>query len=203
MSSADQGGEFTSQPDTQLQKIGAQITYIFNRMKYSYRASNFQNELQKKTAGSFLLRFEPSYRYLQAPTGLVPESRDLATTYGDQAGLQSSKAPGLLTMPGYGINIAMANGKFFISPIVLVGPGVAYNTYIAEKGKLTAWNFEWSAFMVLNMGYNSPRTYANIRVAYEAYYISLKPSYITTTDLKISLTVGYRFNNLEKLIPTF
>lgn len=203
MISADEQGEFISQPDIELQRIGAQVTYIFNEKKYSYRAANFQNELQKKTAGSFLLRFEPSYRYLKAPTGLVPESRDVATTYGNQAGFQSSKAPGLLTMPGYGINVAMAKGKFFISPIVLAGPGFAYNTYVAEKGEFNAWNFEWSALMVFNMGYNTPRAYANMRVAYEAYYISLRPSYITTTDLKISLTVGYRFNNLEKLIPTF
>lgn len=203
MISADEKGEFTSQPDIELERIGVQVTYIFNEKKYSYRAANFQNELQRKTAGSFLVRIEPSYRYLQAPTGLVPESLDVATTYGDQAGLQSSKAPGLLALPGYGVNVALANGKFFVSPIVLVGPGVAYNTYIAEKGEFNAWNFEWSAMMVLNMGYNSPRAYANVRVAYDAYYISLKPSYITTTDLKISLTVGYRFNNLEKLIPTF
>jgi len=201
--STDEQGEFTSQPDIEMQRIGAQVTYIFNEKKYSYRAANFQNELQKKTAGSFLLRFEPSYRYLQAPTGLVPESRDLATTYGNQAGLQSSKAPGLLAMPGYGINVALADGKFFVSPILLAGPGFAYNSYLAEKGEFNAWNFEWSALMVLNMGYNSPRAYANMRVAYEAYYISLNPSYITTTDLKISLTVGYRFNNLEKLIPGF
>lgn len=203
MISADQGGEFTSQPDIQLQKIGAQVTYIFNKKKYSYRAANFQNEMQKKTAGSFLLRFEPSYRYLQAPTGLVPESRDLETTYGNQVGLQSSRAPGAFLKPGYGLNVAFADGKFFISPIVLVGPGFAYNTYIGEKGEFHLWNYEWSATSAINLGYNSARAYASVRIAYDIYYISLNPSYITTTDLKIGLTVGYRFNNLEKLIPTF
>lgn len=202
MLSADAAGEFTSQPDIELKKIGAQVTYIFNEKKYSYRAANYQTEQQQKMAGSFLLRAEPYYRNLKAPTGLVPDSRDLETTYGNQVGLQSAQAPGLLLMPGYGINIPVFHNFFYISPIIMAGPGLAYNTYVGEKGKFKEFNYEWSALLYLNLGYNGNKAYVNVRTAYEIYYVDLSPSYITTTDLRINLTVGYRFNNFETFIPT-
>ncbi len=202
MISKDENGEFESQPDVRLLKFAVQITYNFNEKKYSYRAANFQNELQKKTAGSFLIRLEPFYRYLEAPTKLVPQERDLISTYGNQAGLQYVGAPGLLLMPGYGINVALLQGKFFISPIVLIGPGLAVNTYRGEKGKNTSLNFEWSAAAAINVGYNGETMYGTLRAAYDTYYTSLNPSYLTTMNLKISLTVGYRFRDLEKIIPT-
>ncbi len=202
MLSADAAGEFTSQPDIELKKMGAQVTYIFNEKKYSYRAANYQTEQQQKIAGSFLLRAEPYYRNLKAPTGLVPENRDLEATYGNQVGLQSAQAPGLLLMPGYGINIPVFHNFFYVSPIIMAGPGVAYNTYVGEKGKFNEFNYEWSALMYLNVGYNGNKAYVNVRTSYEIYYVDLSPSYITTTDLRINLTVGYRFNNLETFIPT-
>ena len=202
MISSDAEKEFTSRPDVQLTRVAVQVTYNFNEKKYSYRAANFQNELQKKTAGSFLLRLEPSYRYLEAPTKLVPMNRDVATVYGDQTGLQYVGAPGLLMLPGYGLNIAMMEGKFFLSPIVLAGPGFAINTYKSDTGKKTSVNYEWSTVVAINAGYNGVKMYSTLRAAYETYYTSLNPSYLTTTSLKVSLTVGYRFCNLEKFIPT-
>ncbi len=202
MISADAAREFTSQPDIELKKMGAQITYIFNEKKYSYRAANYQTEQQQKIAGSFLLRAEPYYRNLKAPTGLVPKSRDLETTYGNQVGLQTAHGLGLLLMPGYGINIPVFHNFLYISPIIMAGPGVAYNTYIGEKGKFDEFNYEWSALAYLNIGYNGNKMYANMRTAYEIYYVDLSPSYLTTNDLRINLTVGYRFNNLENFIPT-
>lgn len=201
MLSADAAGTFTSQPDIELKKTGAQLTYIFNQKKYSYRAANYQTEQQQKMAGSFLLRIEPYYRNLKAPTGLVPEDKDLETTYGNQVGLQTVQAPGALLMPGYGINIPVIHNFFYISPILLAGPGVAYNNYVAEKGKFNEFNYEWSILAYLNFGYNGNKIYANVRTAYEIYYVDLSPSYITTTDLRINLTIGYRFNNLENFIP--
>jgi len=202
MISSDANGEFESRPDVKMIKVASQITYNFNERRYSYRAANFQNELQRKTAGSFLIRLEPFYRYLEAPTKLVPQSRDLVSTYGEQAGLQYVRAPGLLCMPGYGINVAMLQGKLFISPIVMIGPGFAVNNYRSDSGEKTSLNLEWSALSSISMGYNGTKMYATLRTAYDLYYTSLNPSYLTTTNLKISLTVGYRFRDLEKFIPT-
>ena len=51
------------------------------------------------------------------------------------------------------------------------------------------------------MGYNGPRWYAAFRSSFEYNYFLLDPSYFQTSDLKLGLTVGYRFNYFEKFLP--
>jgi hypothetical protein len=186
-----------SDPDVHLLKVGAQVTYYLNFRKYSYRAANFQNELQRKSAGSFLVRAEPFYRSLGMQNALIPDDR----LYGEQAGLEYVRTGGLMLMPGYGYNLAIGGGKFFVSPIVFLGPGVTFNGYKAVDDKHTFMNIEWAGSFALNVGYNGPKAYASLRTIYDVGYFKLDPSYFTSSDLKITLTVGWRFNHFENFIP--
>jgi len=201
MISVDPMDRFQSNADVHQYRISAQLTYIFNHQKYSYRAAMFQNELQRKTAGSFLLRLEPFYRGLGAGSGLVPPTYDKAATYGDLVGLEYLKAPGFLAMPGYGITITPFGDRFFISPMIFGGPGLAFNFYEGDFGEFTYTNIEWATMAALNMGYNGDRTYLNLNVTGDTNYTPLQPAYFTSSNLKISVTFGYRFIDLEKLIP--
>ncbi len=198
----DQGGDFISAPDVHLSRIGIQLSYYFNNKKYSWRAANFQNELQRRSAGSFLLRFEPFYRSIGMKSPIVPAGLDTREIYGDQVGLSYVRSPGLIIMGGYGHNFAMYGGRFFVSPIVFAGPGLACNIYKAETGTQTKLNAEWAGSFALNVGYNGAKAYATLRGVYEVGYFKLNPSYFTTSDLKIMLTIGLRFCHLEKFIPT-
>ena len=188
-----------SDPDVHIFKVGAQVTYYFNYSKYSYRSANFQNELQRKTAGSLLVRAEPFYRSLGMQNALIPDDRLL---YGEQAGLEYVRTGGLMLMPGYGYNLAIRCGKFFVSPIIFLGPGLTVNGYEAADDKHTFMNIEWAGSFALNAGYNGPKFYATFRTIYDVGYFNLDPSYFTTSDLKITLTVGWRFNHFETFIPT-
>ena len=116
------------------------MTYIFNYRKFSYRAAVNQNELQRKTAGSFLLRFEPFYRTLGTATRLVPASLDLLGIFGNQEGLEYVKAPGMLVMPGYGATIKSVDQKFYVSPFIFAGPGIAFNFYKGGLGEFAYTN---------------------------------------------------------------
>ena len=200
--STDGNSDFFTNPDVRLFKLGAQLTYNFNSSRYSYRASNFQNELQTKTASAFLFRFEPFYKKLQAPTGVVPSARDLPATYGTQTGFEQVDALGLLFMPGYGINVVVGKEEFFFSPLLLAGPGIAFNTLQVASGKNTSYNFEWTGTGILNTGYNGPRTYLTLRVAYDISYTRFNPVYYSSSNLRMTITAGYRFRNLERFIPT-
>jgi hypothetical protein len=186
-----------SGPDVHLFKVGAQLTYYFNYRKYSYRSANFQNELQRKSAGSLLVRAEPFYRSLGMQDALIPDDR----LYGEQAGLEYVRTGGLMVMPGYGYNLAIRGGKFFVSPIVFFGPGVTINGYKTPDDNHTFMNIEWSGSFALNVGYNGPKSYACLRTVYDVGYFKLDPSYFTSSDLKATFTVGWRFNQLENFIP--
>lgn len=198
---ADQASKFTSDPDVRLMRTGAQLTYYFNNKKYTYRAANFQNELQRRSAGSFMIRLEPFFRTVGTESPLVPAEFDIPSTYGEQVGLRYVNSPGLILMPGFGYNFAAYRGQLFVSPMVFLGPGFAVNVYRSESGKYTSLNAEWAGSASLSLGYNGKNTYVTLRGNYDAGYFVLNPSYFTTSDLKITLTAGLRFNHLEKFIP--
>lgn len=187
-----------SDPDVHLFKIGAQVTYYFNYNRYSYRSANFQNELQRKSAGSMLVRTEPFYRSLGMQDAIIPEDR----LYGTQAGLEYVRTGGLMLMPGYGYNLAVREGRFFVSPILFLGPGFTINGYKATDGKHSFLNVEWAGSFALNVGYNGAKAYATLRGSYDVAYFKLDPSYFTSSDVKVTLTVGWRFSHFENFIPT-
>jgi hypothetical protein len=198
---SDASGEFVSGPSVYMLNLGVQYTRYFNSKKFSFRAASFQNEVQLKTAGSFLLRVEPFFRRLGMGTQLVPTSLDLPASYGEQAGLKYVYAPGLVLQPGYGFNWTSANTRWFISPMIFAGGGVALNVYNGNSGEKTKMSVEWKGSAVLNLGYNGPRMYVSLRSSYELDYFSLNPSFFHTADLRLGVTVGYRFTAMEKFIP--
>ncbi len=202
MSGADD--EFQSIPSLHEVRMGLQMTYLFNNARYSYRAAMYQSEFQLKTAGSFLLRIEPFYRNLGGQRGsMIPAAYDLPELYGDQAGLEYIRAPGILFMPGYGINIVIPNTHYFISPMVFAGVGAAFNSYESKNGRGNYTNVEYAANFNLNAGYNGSRYYSKIQFNWAAGYSPLDPSYLTSNNLMISLWVGMRFKDVEKFIPRF
>jgi len=192
---------YVSQPDVHMLRLGVQAMYIFNARRYSFRSAYFQNELQRRTAGSFLLRAEPFYRSLGTDSRFVPEQHDLAQTYGQQAGLHYLQAPGLLIMPGYGINVVARGGAIFFSPFILAGPGVALNIYKSDSGRETSFNTEFAASAGVNAGYNGEKFYAKVRFTYDANYMPINPAFFSMRDLNLVLVVGYRFKNFENFIP--
>lgn len=188
--------EFESTPSIQEMKMGMQITYLFNNSKYSYRASMYQSEYQLKTAGSFLIRIDPFYRTLGTKNGsIIPAAYDLATRFGKQTGLEYIHSPGLLVLPGYGINIVVRDSRFFISPMVLAGLGFAQNMYETTMDKGSYTSLEYAAQVVLNAGYNNDRYYARIQFAWSSGYTSLDPTYLTNSNLMCVLTGGLRFRD--------
>jgi hypothetical protein len=194
--------EFQSTPSLHEVKMGLQVTHVFNHSRYSYRAAMYQSEFQVKTAGSFLFRVEPFYRNLGGQSGrVIPSAYDLPDLYGDVAGLEYIEAPGVLFMPGYGINIALSNTHLFISPMIFAGVGAAHNTYESKSGKSTYTNMEYAANFNLNAGYNGRRYYSKIQFYWAASYAPLNPSYFTSNNLTLVVTAGIRFRDVEKFIP--
>jgi hypothetical protein len=196
VSSSD--NEFETDPSLHEVRLGVQVIYILNSSHYSYRASMYQTEYQMKTAGSWMLRFEPFYRDLGTKAGsVIPAAYDLPPLFGTQTGLEYVKAPGFLFMPGYGINIAIARTRYFISPILFAGVGVAYNTYRAKNGKESFTNLEYAANFSLNAGYNGTRSYAKLQFNWSMGYATLDPAYLTSSNLTLVFTYGFRFMRLK------
>ena len=198
---ADPLKRFYSNPDVSMFKTGVQGTYIFNEDRYSLRAAFLQNEIQRKSAGSFLAKADLFYYNLKAPTGFVSSDKDLETVYGNQVGLRYLRGPGLLLMPGYGMNFVFFEGQVYIAPVLFAGGGLAYNFYAAESGSHNKTNLLLGASGQVNFGYNNPYLYLNFGISHETTHFSLNPSFVSETDFRFVMTLGFRFGNLEKVIP--
>src|SRR5688572_5691344 len=194
--------EYESEPSLHEFRIGLQATFIFNERKYSYRAALYQSEKQMMTAGSFLLRVEPFFRNLGGSgESIVPEAYDTEQRFGEQVGLRYLKAPAFLLMPGYGVNFVFKNSGLFISPIILAGGGVAFNSYKSDKGNGTHLNMEYNGYFLLNAGYNGSLFYSRVQFTYGVSYSPIQPAYLTSTNLMLSLLFGFRFKDLEMSKP--
>jgi hypothetical protein len=199
---AGANNEYETTPSIHEARLGLQITYLFNAFKYSYRASLYQSEFQMKSAGSFMVRLEPFYRSLGGQGGsMIPVAWDVAARYGEQVGLEYVKAPGIVVLPGYGFNFAIPDTQWFISPMVFAGLGTAFNTYEGKNGKTNYTNIEYAASFNLNMGYNGSRYYSKVQFNWSAGYSPLNPSYFTSSNMMLSLWVGFRFRDVEKFFP--
>lgn len=190
--------EFESKPSLEEVKLGLQIIYLFNHSRYSYRAAMYQSEYQLKTAGSFLIRIDPFYRSLGTKNGsMIPAAYDLPARFGEQAGLEYISSPGLLVLPGYGINVVVRDTRFFISPMVFAGLGLAQNMYETTGGNGSFTSVEYAAHAVLNGGYNGSRYYTKFQLTWSSGYTSLDPTYLTNSNLTCVLTGGIRFKDLK------
>lgn len=190
--------EFESSPSLHEVRLGLQITYLFNPSRYSYRASMYQSEYQMKTAGSFLIQINPFYRSLGTKNGsMIPAAYDLPSRFGDQAGLEYIRSPGLLVLPGYGINVVVHDTRLFISPIVFAGLGLAQNMYETTSGSGSFTSLEYAAHVVLNAGYNGSTFYSKLQFTWSSGYTSLDPTYLTNSNLTCVLTGGIRFKKLK------
>jgi hypothetical protein len=195
---SDSKNEFESTPSLEEVKLGLQIIYLFNHSRYSYRASMYQSEYQLKTAGSFLLRIDPFCRSLGTKDGsMIPAAYDLPARFGEQAGLEYIRSPGLLVLPGYGINVVVRDTRLFISPIVFAGLGLAQNMYETTSGSGSFTSLEYAAHVVLNAGYNGSKYYTKLQFTWSSGYTSLDPTYLTNSNLTCVLTAGIRFKKLK------
>jgi len=191
--------EFQSEPSLHEVKLGLQVIYLFNSSKYSYRASMYQSEYQVKTAGSFLLRAEPFYRNLGANNdSMIPPGFDLPSRFGEQAGLEYIEAPGLLILPGYGLNFVIPNSRFFVSPILFAGLGVAHNMYKTTDDTGSFTSIEYAGNFTLNAGFNGSRQYLKFQFTWSAGYTLLDPTYLTNSYMTLVLTAGIRFRDLNR-----
>ncbi|HWA34341.1 MAG TPA: DUF4421 family protein [Cyclobacteriaceae bacterium] len=190
---ASANDQYLSPPSVHESRVGLQGFYFFNARRYSYRAALYQNELQRRSAGSFLLGAEIFYRSLSASGGMTDPAYDVSARYGEEAGLKTLKAPGILLLPGYAYTHVWREGQYFASGLLSAGAGIAFNRYRADKGSDTRNNVEAAANIMISGGYNGGKHYVRLMMAGYGRYELLDPTFLTSTNLMLDITLGRRF----------
>lgn len=185
--------EFIKRPDIATISIGTNIYYIYNHKKYSYRSTFVQNEIQKHSAGSFMLSASFSYYNISADSSIVPAA---FVNVENEARLRRGDFYSLCFMPGYGHTFVISNG-FFITLSLFGGLNIQQQHYFVD---ISSKQFDKAAFIPRVMGrggigYNSKKFYCGIMSIGDDYVVPLsKGEKLTYLVGSASFYLGFRFN---------
>ena len=160
-------------PEMTSLKIGGTTGYIFND-NFSFRAIGFQNEWQKKSAGSFIPRFTLYYTKID----LHDDSPESSTNSYDIA-----------VGPGYYYNwVIKKHFIFSLGATLGVGVNITRSDFTTVSTSLTQLLFRNA------IGYNSERFFVGINTSAQILQYNTDPKNVQDDILFFGeLYMGYRF----------
>lgn len=159
--------------DMKLNGYGANVQYIFNNRKFSYRAAYAQTDRQKKSAGSFLAGIDCYYTVGQGDSSLIPTNIKYPYFW---LGMRYDKS----TNFSFGLNGGYAHTfvikeKWFLSLSAVPGLSVGKATLSYAKTDQNMASFSVNANLMWRfaIGYHSPNffvgfSYVNLRLRNQA-----------------------------------
>lgn len=159
-------------PDLETKGVGFNAYYIFNNRKFSYRSSFIQNEIQRKTAGSFLVTLSGSYYAMKADSSVVLD------IYHNQIELISQIKSGNFytagVLPGYAITLVGLK-RFYVTFSLSWGPLYQIQSYTVDKTDMKVSRNLWITRGLgrVSAGYNAPYFYAGFSAVGDNYHIPL------------------------------
>jgi hypothetical protein len=188
----------TIRPDINVFSFGASTMYIFNFRKYSLRGAFTFSEIQKKSAGSFMLGLYHSYLlFTSFDASLVLPSDAVLYT----ESIRSLKSISLITIGlhgGYGHTIVWR--KFVLSGAANAGGGIQKTNYSDTLG--TGHNLSYNPCLHLNLKaalrFDNERFFCGVFVNYDNSY-TLNPTLFSTENYmgKLVAFFGYRITLRE------
>jgi len=179
-------------PDLHLNELGASVHYVLNNAHFSYRASFFQNEWQKKSAGTFLVGFEAYGGWVKADSSMLPSD----------VGRESIRADlRKLNFFEFGPNAGYAYTLILDRHFFLTGSGslsVVYgvNTMIGGGSTNQVTGFNANTIFRIFGGYNSSTW------AFNANYITDGVRLISNNGRQVMFTTGnVRVNIVHRFKP--
>ena len=149
-------------PDIFTRDISVVFQYLFNDQRFSYNAAFYQNERQKKSAGSFLLGGGIYHTDVKGDSSLVPGN----VSYNDFFRNNHFNATGNTAIGfnfGYGYTVVIKK-LFFITASLSGGAGISSaslsNTNTGQKDEKLGLGINSSAKFAA--GYNSDNYFAGI-----------------------------------------
>ncbi|MES2778805.1 MAG: DUF4421 family protein [Bacteroidota bacterium] len=193
------GKDFPILPDLSTLNVGCNVFYIFNNQKYSYRAPFVQNELQKRSAGSFILTASYSYYRLKSDTGIVP-----ALAFSEippESRITEGSFNSISIMPGYSFTLVGFKRLFFtLSPSL--GIMAQQQSYLIDNtpGTRSVIDVVPRAMSRFAFGYNGKRFYTGFTSIIDTYNVPLaNKDFLMYTIGGGSFYIGYRITVPQSL----
>lgn len=176
--------------DIRAYQWGINTIFIFNGKKFSYNAAFNQTQLQKKSAGSWMLI--PALKFNEIKSGhLIPDS--VNKYFGSITNLQRNRNYSFLIQTGYGFNLT--KNYFYFSGAVLGGVGIQTQSYTYPLGKLHKIAFPLVGRVKGGLGYNGKIFFAGLFANADVCQSSIQQ--IKTQQLVYSYGIYLGFRAIE------
>ncbi|MBX3102174.1 MAG: DUF4421 family protein [Bacteroidetes bacterium] len=184
-------------PDMHAQMLAAEYMYVFNHRRYSLRAQLNQTNVQRKSAGSWLLKIQVGQSRVWADSSLIPPQVD--SLFPSVSGFTQATFSNIHVSPGYAHTFVIAR-RFAISPFLLLGIGYQRQYLAGSGGEIRKGSLYLATEPRLTLNYSRPRWFAGFLV-----YARLSANIYEEMQLVANLSgaqlyVGYRFPHF-RLLP--
>ena len=154
----DSLGGFFKIPDMRIFALGFIGYWILNHERFSIRSAFIQNERQKKSAGSFVLRPTFLYYNLSSGEGIIPAEVIYTYGIGSQFFLRKGEFYSLGLAPGYTYTLVLFKKAYLNAALF---PGVLWQNYHFEANHelYSSAKFTFTLSWRAAMGYNANTWY--------------------------------------------
>lgn len=178
-------------PDLHVNELGASVHYVFNHKRFSYRASFFQNEWQKKSAGTFLAGFEAYGGWVNADSSVLPTNVGHAPTGGDLRKLNFFEfGPSV----GYAYTFIL-DRHFFLTASGSLSGAYGVNTISGEGLTSQVTGFSPNSIFRIFAGYNSSTWAFNVNYITDGVRLPLnhgRQIMFNTANVRVNLVHRFR-----------
>ena len=188
---APAGKEFYVRPDLHINAAGASVQHLFNHRRFSYRAAFQQTEIQKKSAGTFLLGAELYAGSFSGDSTIVP------TTLLQDTADPLNRLKFVELGPNGGYAHTFVYRKFFVTGSLTFALNAGINRYFNSRGASTSFGISPNTVFRVSTGYGVKRWSINL------LYISTALQLAKSDDLAVVVNAGnYRMNVIYRFTPT-
>jgi hypothetical protein len=186
-------------PDMRTLSIGIAGYWIYNAKRFSIRAAFIQNERQKKSAGSLVVRPAFLYYKISSDHGIIPA--EIIETYQIPYAnrITGGEFYSLGLAPGYAYTLVFLK-NFYLTAAVF--PGVAVQFFSYSNGLTVSSDYEF-AFQLSGrfaLGYNSDKWFlgGSFQTGFNEIPDKLNNTLFSYNVLQFRLWGGLRFDVLKK-----
>jgi hypothetical protein len=143
-------------PDMKTIAMGLSGYWIYNSKRFSIRAAFIQNERQKKSAGSLVIR--PAFLYYQVSSdlGIIPAEIVDAYNLPSASQIKSGTFYSLGISPGYAYTLVFLK-NFYLTAAVFPGVAAQYSSFTNKSDTYTDFEFTLQLSGRFAVGYNSKK----------------------------------------------
>lgn len=177
--------------DIRTVSLGLQYLFAFNYDKFSLKASFIQNEIQRKSAGSFLIGAGFNLFVMDADSSIVPI--EVQNSFDEKLHLTSLNSISISIDGGYMYTFVWKK-HFYITASLIPGLGISMGDFRTEFREPFDTYLFFSLRSMNSIGYNSRKIFGGIQLLGDMFNIRIDQQLKTEIGRgKAKLFIGYRF----------